>query len=202
MSAVPRNAPPPLTPELLLAAYAQGYFPMGDEAGTLHWHDPDPRAVLPLEALHPNARLRRAWRSSGLHCTLDQDLTGVMRQCAIVHGDTWITGEMIAAYTALHALGHAHSAETWQDGHLVGGLYGVRIGAAFFGESMFSRVSNASKAALHHLAAHLRERGALLFDTQYINDHTRSLGAVEIPRDVFKTRLATAVNTPFRFHGP
>lgn len=188
---------PPLTPELLLAAYARGFFPMADEAGEVHWHDPDPRAILPLEKAVPNARLRRSIRNTGLTCTLDQDFEGVMRQCAIVHGDTWITEGMIAAYTALHGLGHAHSAETWQDGRLVGGLYGVRIGAAFFGESMFSTATNASKAALHHMAAHLRAHGAQLFDTQYLNAHTRSLGAIEVPRAEFRRMLARATNAPF-----
>lgn len=193
-------ADPPiaLTPELLLAAYARGYFPMGDEDGTLHWHDPDPRAILPL-AVKPNTRLRRALRNSGFELTLDRDFTAVMEQCARAHGDTWITSEMLEAYSALHRLGHAHSVETWLDGWLVGGIYGVRIGAAFFGESMFSHVTHASKAALYHLAGHLRANGALLFDTQYINDHTRSLGAIEVPRDVFKAQLARAVVAPFHF---
>lgn len=187
------------TPDLLLEAYGEGFFPMGDARGELEWHSPDPRAVFPLEAVRPNGRLRRWIRNSGLHGTVDARFVDVMRQCATVHGDTWITEGMIAAYTALHRIGHAHSVETWDGPRLVGGIYGVSIGAAFFGESMFSLVPNASKTAFHHLAEHLRQRGFMLFDTQYLNVHTASLGAVEIARADFMYLLAKAIGRPTAF---
>ncbi|MFT3885183.1 MAG: leucyl/phenylalanyl-tRNA--protein transferase [Flavobacteriales bacterium] len=186
-----RPDPPRLTPELLLRAYRQGLFPMVHEDGALYWHDPDSRAIIPLERVRMNSRLRRAIRSAGLVCTTDRAFEAVMRGCAD-RDSTWIDAEMIATYTALHAEGYALSAETWLGDELVGGLYGVRIGRAFFGESMFSRVSNASKAAFHHAVACLREQGFLLFDTQYINDHTRSLGAIEVPRAAFRRLLVAA----------
>ena len=178
---------------MLLAAYSEGFFPMGDEEGRIDWHNPDPRAVFPLEALKPNARFRRFLRNSGLRCSIDADFEVVMRYCATAHGDSWITEEMIAAYTALHRIGHAHSVETWEGDELVGGIYGVSIGTAFFGESMFSLAPNASKAAFHRLAEHLREHGFTLFDSQYLNDHTATLGAMEIPRSEFMEALKDAV---------
>ena len=188
-----------LTPDLLLAAYKQGFFPMGDEFGETEWHNPDPRAIFPLEKLKPNARFRRWLRGSGLHCTIDTDFEKVMRHCATAHGDSWITEDMITAYTALHRTGHAHSVETWDADELVGGIYGVSIGAAFFGESMFSLVPNASKAAFHHLVAHLQQCDFLLFDTQYINDHTASLGAIEIAKEKFCMILAQALKSVDRY---
>ena len=199
MAADPHPERSELTTGLLLAAYSEGFFPMGDELGELDWHNPDPRAVFPLEDLRPNARFRRFLRNSGLRCTIDADLEKVMQSCATVHGDPQIPEEMIAAYTALHRLGHAHSVESWADEELVGGIYGVSIGAAFFGESMFSLVPNASKAAFFHLAVHLRECGFTLFDSQYLNDHTASLGAIEIPRSKFLKRLHSAVQRPTSF---
>jgi leucyl/phenylalanyl-tRNA---protein transferase len=183
---------------MLLRAYRQGAFPMAHDDGELHWHDPDPRAVFPLERLRPNARLRSFIRAHGYTCTIDARFEQVMRACAD-RESTWITDDMVSAYTALHASGKARSVEVWQDGRLVGGIYGVAIGAAFFGESMFSHADNASKAAFHHLAAHLRERGFIMFDSQYINDHTRSLGAVELPRAEFRSLLALAVESPDLF---
>ena len=195
----PATDRPKLSAELLLAAYSQGFFPMADELGQINWHNPDPRAIFPLETTRPNARFRRWLRNSDLHCTIDADFEGVMRQCATVHGDSWITGEMIAAYTALQHIGHAHSVETWQGDTLVGGIYGVSIGAAFFGESMFSLVPNASKTAFHHLAENLRKHGFILFDSQYANDHTVTLGAVEIPRADFLELLNDATKWPSNF---
>ena len=179
---------PPLTADLLLRAYQRGWFPMAHEDGELYWHDPDPRAIFPLEDLKPNARLQRTLRKAGFHCTYDQRFEEVMRSCGD-RQETWITEEMIAAYVDLHRQGHAHSVEVWRGDILAGGLYGVALGGAFFGESMYSRVPNASKAALHHLAEHLRQRGFTLFDSQYINDHTASLGAIEVPREIFRTML-------------
>jgi len=181
-----------LSPALLLRAYREGLFPMLHDDGRLYWHDPDPRAIIPLDAVHPNARLRRAIRAGGFTCTIDRTFEGVMRGCAD-RESTWMNEDMIAAYTALHTQGHALSAETWLGDELVGGIYGVRIGTAFFGESMFSRRPHASKAAFHHVVEHLRSAGCTLFDTQYMNDHTRSLGAIEIPRADFRRSLAAAV---------
>lgn len=187
------DSAPVLTPQLLLMAYRGGFFPMADGDGWIQWHCPDPRAIFPLADLRPNKRFLRFLRGSGLHCTTDAAFEDVMRQCATVHGDTWISEEMIAAYTALHRMGHAHSVETWSGDELVGGLYGVSIGAAFFGESMFSRKPNAGKAAFYHIVDHLRANDYTLFDTQYINEHTRSLGAEEVPREEFRRMLAEAV---------
>jgi leucyl/phenylalanyl-tRNA---protein transferase len=182
---------PVLSPSLLLDLYRKGVFPMAEE-GQLYGHDPDPRAIFPLEALQPNARLRRSIRNSGLFCTVDRAFTDVMRGCAD-REETWISEAMIEAYTLLHRQGHALSVETWRGTDLVGGIYGVRIGKAFFGESMFSRETNASSMAFHHLVDLLRSEGFLLFDTQYINDHTRTLGAIEIPRAAFRALLRKAV---------
>jgi len=182
---------PVLTPQLLLDLYARGLFPMDHDDG-LYVHDPDPRAIFPLEELHPNARLRRYIRSNGYTCTMDTSFVEVMRACAD-RPERWINEEMIDVYTALHQRGHATSVEVWQQGGLIGGLYGVKLGRAFFGESMFSRKPNASKAAFYHMAGHLRTHGFTLFDTQYINDHTRSLGAIEVPRAEFRRMLAGAL---------
>lgn len=181
-----------LTPQLLLSFYARGQFPMQHEDG-LYLHDPDPRAIFPLEQLRPNARLRRYIRSNGYGCTMDTAFETVMRACAD-RPDRWISEEMVHAYTALHRMGHALSVEVWQFGELIGGLYGVKLGRAFFGESMFSRKPNASKAAFYHVVDHLRTNGHTLFDTQYLNDHTRSLGAVEVPRVVFRGMLRKALH--------
>lgn len=171
---------------------------MVHDDGDLYWHDPDPRAVFPLDRTRPNARLRSFIRSHDYRCTIDSCFVRVMRACAD-RENTWITEDMVAAYTGLHHLGKAHSVETWQGETLIGGIYGVSIGAVFFGESMFSHADNASKAAFHHLAEHLRRQGFILFDSQYINDHTRSLGAIEIPRDAFRSLLALAVESPDLF---
>ncbi|MFN8352426.1 MAG: leucyl/phenylalanyl-tRNA--protein transferase [Flavobacteriales bacterium] len=192
---LPRALPPP---EELLGAYAHGLFPMAHDDGHLYWHDPDPRAIFPLQDIRPNARLRRFTRNEGYHCTVDRCFTTVMASCAD-RPSTWITPEMIAVYTALHRGGYAHSVETWHGDLLIGGIYGISIGGAFFGESMFSRAPNASKVAFHFLAAHLREQGFSLFDTQYINDHTRMLGALEIPREHFRVLLADALRRNVSF---
>lgn len=158
----------------------------------LHVHDPDPRAIFDLHSLRPNTRLQRYFRSHGYGCTENRCFEDVMRACAD-RPEQWIDEDMVQAYTGLHHLGHARSVETWQGGGLIGGIYGVQLGRAFFGESMFSRKPNASKAAFFHLAEQLRAEGYLLFDTQYINAHTRSLGAIEIPRKEFRQRLAEAL---------
>ncbi|MCW5898322.1 MAG: leucyl/phenylalanyl-tRNA--protein transferase [Flavobacteriales bacterium] len=186
----------PLIPvETLMSAYTSGRFPMCHEDGELYWHDPDPRAIFPLDQLRPNARLLRHIRKAGFRTTVDLDFSGVMRACA-GRPDTWIDDRIIASYAALHQAGHAHAVETWLGDRLVGGVYGVSIGQAFFGESMFSLVPNAGTAAFFALVRLLRDRGCLLFDTQYINDHTARLGATEVPRSTFRRMLAKAVQTP------
>lgn len=184
--------PPMLTADMLLGAYARGWFPMAHADGALYWHDPDPRAMFPLATLRPGRTSRRVLQRSPFRTTRDQAFSEVMRGCAD-RTETWITEEMISAYTGLHARGHAHSVEVWREGSLVGGIYGVHLGAAFFGESMFGRETNASRVAFLVLLAHLQERGFQLFDSQYLNDHTALLGAVEVPRARFRQQLAQAL---------
>ena len=184
-----------LSVEVLLHAYAQGLFPMGNDEGGIDWYCPDPRAVIPIATALPNRTTRKVLRGGRFDLTFDRAFPDVMRACAD-REDTWITDRMVRAYTELHNAGHAHSAEAWHDGALVGGIYGVSIGAAFFGESMFSRVDNAGKAAFHFLMAQLRSRDFRLFDSQIINDFTRTLGAVEIPFEEFQRQLVAAVRAP------
>lgn len=187
-----------LSVEVLLHAYAQGLFPMGNDEGGIDWYCPDPRAIIPIGAALPNRTMRKVLRSGRFDLTFDRAFPEVMRACAD-REDTWITNSMVHAYSELQRAGHAHCAEAWQDGVLVGGIYGVSIGAAFFGESMFSRQDNAGKAAFHHLVAHLRQRDFRLFDSQIINDFTRTLGAVEIPFEDFQRQLVPAVRSPDRW---
>lgn len=202
----PSGAPPDgplavggdLEPATLLDAYAHGIFPWPDADGTLWWWSPDPRALLPLEGLHVSRSLRRTLRSGRLHCTHDQAFGEVVAACAQRPGEgTWITPAMLAAYQRLHELGTAHSVEVWdRDGRLVGGVYGVALGGAFMGESMFHRATDASKVALVHLVEHCRERGFLLLDAQLPTPHLASLGAVDLPRERFLALLAEAVAAP------
>ena len=191
--------------DLLLRAYAIGVFPMAmsrdDEE--LHWFDPDRRGVIPLDGFHLPRRLARTMRRDGWTITFDTGFEGVMRACAAPrpdHPDTWINGNIIALYGDLFQRGHAHSVECRRDGEIVGGLYGVSLGAAFFGESMFSRVPDASKIALVALIHVLREGGFTLLDTQYLTGHLAQFGAVEIPRAEYRRRLALATARPARFH--
>ena len=188
-----------LEPHVLLSAYRQGVFPMYEECEPVCWWSPDPRAVFDLDGLHVSSRLERTIRSNKFQITFDQEFVGVMRGCADRREGTWITSDMVAAYHRLHQIGHAHSVEAWLGGELVGGGYGVSIGGRFAGESMFHRVSDASKVALVHLFEHLRERGFVLFDTQIINPHTRGLGAYTIPRTEYLARLREAIVVPATF---
>ncbi len=188
-----------LEPATLLDAYSHGIFPW-PSGGVLWWWSPDPRAVVPLDAVHVSRSLSRTLRSGRFTTTVDQAFPAVMAACARRPGEgTWITGRMRRAYERLHGLGHAHSVEVWQDDALVGGLYGVTVGAAFMGESMFHRVSDASKVALVALAAHLRDRGFVLLDAQLPTPHLMSLGAVEWPRERYLEVLAVAVATEATF---
>ena len=186
-------------PEILLSAYSQGIFPWFDDDQPILWWSPDPRMVIELDAFEPSRSLRKLLRRGGFTFSLDTSFAQVIQSCAAPRNDdagTWITGEMQNAYTALHDLGFAHSVEVWQDGVLVGGLYGVAIGKQFFGESMFSKVSNASKAALSTLAKQLRRWDFALVDCQIANPHLESLGAVEIARSDFLNRIAAACSRP------
>lgn len=188
-----------LVPEILLSAYSQGIFPWFDDDQPILWWSPDPRMVIELDAFEPSRSLRKLLRRGGFTFSLDTSFAKVIQRCAAPRNDdagTWITGEMQNAYTALHDLGFAHSVEVWQDGGLVGGLYGVAIGKQFFGESMFSKVSNASKAALSTLAKQLRRWDFALVDCQVANPHLESLGAVEIARSDFLDRIAVACSRP------
>jgi leucyl/phenylalanyl-tRNA---protein transferase len=186
-----------LTPDILIAGYCQGLFPMADDDGTISWYDPHPRAIIPLDAFHVPKRLGRRVRNGGFEIRVDYDFHAIMAACAEPrpgHDGTWIAPQMIDAYVALHDLGFAHSVETWRDGRLVGGLYGVAIRGLFAGESMFSRATDASKVALVHLVERLRRGGFTLLDSQYIvGTHMLQFGTVEIPRAEYKRRLRDAL---------
>jgi len=187
-----------LTPQILLGAYASGIFPMAESRHDpdLYWIDPDVRGVISLTDFHIPRRLRRTLRNGPYEVRSDSDFVGAIRGCAEHTGsrpDTWINTEIEGLYNALFDMGFAHSVETWQDGELVGGLYGVALGGAFFGESMFSRARDASKIALCHLAARLRKSGFTLLNSQFLTEHLRQFGAIEIDRPDYKKRLATAI---------
>jgi leucyl/phenylalanyl-tRNA---protein transferase len=188
-----------VTPDLMLRAYRAGLFPMAEtrRGDRLYWLDPEQRGVLPLGAFHLSRRLLRTVLSDAFQVTSDHDFAGVIAGCAAAapgREDTWINSEIERLFLELFRLGHAHSIESWQGGRLVGGLYGVVIGGAFFGESMFSRVRDASKVALVHLAARLRLGGFHLLDTQFVTAHLAQFGAVEIPRDEYKSMLAASLD--------
>lgn len=188
-----------LSPDRLRNAYRAGIFPWYGEGQPILWWSPDPRLVLFPDRLHVSRSLRRTLRRDLFRVSLDRDFAGVIDACAAprpASDGTWILPEMAEAYGRLHALGLAHSAECWRGEELVGGLYGVGIGRAFFGESMFSRATDASKAALVHLVRHLSAWGFVLVDCQVYTPHLASLGAVEIPRTEFLRRLAGAVDQP------
>ncbi|MCC6717953.1 MAG: leucyl/phenylalanyl-tRNA--protein transferase [Acetobacteraceae bacterium] len=190
-----------ITPELLVRAYRAGFFPMAEARDTerLYWLDPEQRGILPLDGFHLPRRLRRTVDSGDFTVTADADFAGVIAGCAAAapgREDTWINPEIEQLFTELHRRGQAHSVESWQGGQLVGGLYGVALGGAFFGESMFSRVTDASKVALVHLVARLRLGGFVLLDTQFVTSHLTRFGAIEIPRDSYKLLLASALEAP------
>ena len=193
-----------LTPDLLLQAYAAGIFPMAESAEDpeLFWVDPQRRGIIPLDDFHVPRRLRRTVRNGAFEIRCDTAFAAVMRGCAAATSErpqTWINDEIIQLYTALFRRGAAHSVEAWLDGTLVGGLYGVHIGAVFFGESMFSRVTDASKVALVHLVARLRRGGFMLLDTQFTTAHLERFGAVEIPRREYHARLKAALAREAQF---
>lgn len=193
------NGPTNITPELLVSAYVQGIFPMGIE-GRIGWFSPDPRGVLPLDAFHVSKTLAQLVRSEKFEVRFDTDFAGVMRACADRPDGTWISDSIIAAYVELHELGLAHSVESWRAGHLVGGLYGVSLGGAFFGESMFHRQRDASKVALVALVDRMRERGFALLDIQYATPHLERFGATEIRRDDYLVQLEKSLALRCRFN--
>ena len=190
--------------ELLLAAYASGWFPMADEEGVISWYSPDPRGIMPLETFHVPSRLERVVRKGRVQVEIDTAFEEVVRSCAMAEREpdetgTWISEEIIESYCALHAQGFAHSVEVRQDGALVGGLYGVALGGAFFGESMFHRVTDASKVALVALVDRLRSRGFILLDTQWVTAHLQQFGAREIPRPEYLRLLEESLKRDVSF---
>ncbi len=191
----------PIAIEELLLAYANGYFPMAEHADAeqVRWYRPELRGIIPLDKFHIPRSLQKFLRKQPYHCTINRSFTEVMQGCA-AREDTWINQAIKDAYHTLHIRGFAHSVECWQGEQLVGGLYGVSLGGAFFGESMFSTATNASKAALVHLIAQLRARRFRLLDTQYINAHLLQFGCIEIPHDAYIERLQEALQHTVRFN--
>jgi len=181
-----------IAPDFLLNAYAQGIFPMAMPEGDLAWFSPDPRGVLPLDAFHLPHGLMRALKKKQFEMRCNTAFEAVMRACA-EREDTWIDDEILSSYVELHRLGFAHSVEAWSDGELVGGLYGVALGGAFFGESMFHRETDASKVALHALVERLKERRFVLLDLQWVTPHLATFGAIEIPRRDYLKQLRAAL---------
>ncbi len=194
-----------MTPELLLRAYAAGIFPMAESrrSNTIFWVDPEVRGVLPLERFHVPRSLRKSIRGGTFEVRCDTAFDKVIRACATAargRRDTWINDQIIAAYTDLHHMGFVHCVETWRDGRLVGGLYGVALGGAFFGESMFSHARDASKVALVHLVARLRLGGFVLLDCQFVTDHLQRFGVEEVPCRTYLQRLEDALQVKARFY--
>ena len=187
-----------IDPELLLQGYRLGVFPMAMEDDSIQWFSPDPRAILPLEDFHVPHALRRLVRKKVFGTTIDNAFSKVIEACA-KREDTWINLEIIESYTRLHELGCAHSVEAWKDGRLAGGLYGVAVGGAFFGESMFHHVTDASKIALAALVEHLRARKFALLDTQWLTPHLQQFGGIEISRNHYLRLLDRAVDLPRNF---
>lgn len=188
-----------LTPQVLLSAYSQGVFPMAQE-GEIYWYDPDPRTILPLDQFHISRSLRRTLKRGHFSTTINQAFAAVISACASSgRPGGWIDNTIIQAYLNLHHIGFAHSVETWHDGVLVGGLYGVALRGLFAGESMFSHQSDASKVALVALVERLNARGFLLLDVQFQTSHLAQFGTIEIPRDHYKALLAQAMHVTPRF---
>ena len=187
--------------DALLTAYASGWFPMAVAEGEIRWYSPDPRGIIPLDTFHVPSRLARSMRRAGFEIRVDTNFRGVITACAQREDadGNWIDQEIIDSYCELHALGFAHSVETWRDGVMVGGLYGVALQGAFFGESMFHNVTDASKAALVALVDKLRAGDYRLLDTQWVTDHLLQFGAIEIPRRRYLRMLDDALTVEGRF---
>ncbi len=192
-----------LSPEILLRGYAMGIFPMAEHRNDpeVFWLDPKRRGVMPLDGFHISRSLARRLRRGGYSITVNQDFAAVVEACAD-RSETWISDEILRQYHRLHEIGHAHSLEVREDGELTGGVYGVTLGAAFFGESMFSRRTDASKIALAYLVDWLNQAGFLLFDTQFLTAHLASLGAIEISRAEYHRRLELALDKTADFAAP
>ena len=190
-----------IPPDLLLEAYASGIFPMGMPDGEIRWYSPDPRGILPLEKFHMPHGLKRILRKRSWDVRIDTAFQEVMQACAS-REETWITPVIAGSYSLLFETGHAHSVEVWQDDKLAGGLYGVSIGGAFFGESMFHRVTDASKVALWHLVQILKKGGFTLLDSQWTTPHLEQFGAREIPRTDYLEKLAAAITLKTSFSKP
>jgi len=187
-----------IAPDVLLQGYRLGVFPMAMDNGAIEWFSPDPRGIIPLEAFHLPHALRRVVRQGIFEIRLNTSFAEVMGCCA-KRPDTWINHEIIESYTRLHELGSAHSVETWQEGRLVGGLYGVSAGGAFFGESMFHEITDASKVALCALVERLRTRRFALLDTQWLTPHLQRFGAIEISRRDYMYQLTRAIALSRKF---
>jgi leucyl/phenylalanyl-tRNA--protein transferase len=187
--------------DALLSAYASGWFPMSIAPGEIRWYSPDPRGIIPLDTFHAPRRLARTVRQERFELRFDTAFRDVIAACANREDadGNWIDNEILESYCALHELGFAHSVETWQDGGLAGGLYGVALKGAFFGESMFHRERDASKVALSALVEHLRARGFVLLDTQWVTDHLVQFGATEIPRRRYLRLLDQALSVDATF---
>jgi leucyl/phenylalanyl-tRNA--protein transferase len=187
-----------IPPDLLLQGYRMGVFPMAMEDGTIEWFSPDPRAILPLDNFHVPHGLQRPLRKKIFEIKIDNRFTEVIEGCG-AREDTWINEEIVESYTRLYELGHAHSVEAWTEGKLAGGLYGVAIGGAFFGESMFHRITDSSKVALVGLIEHLRAQKFALLDTHWLTPHLLQFGGIEIPRSHYLRLLKRAVDLPRAF---
>jgi leucyl/phenylalanyl-tRNA--protein transferase len=190
--------------ELLLSAYSSGWFPMAVDEGEIRWYSPDPRGIIPLDSFHVPSRLARVIRSGRFRVEIDRDFPAVIRACAEVDRrdedpGTWIDGEILTSYIALHRQGIAHSVEAWEGERLAGGLYGVALGGAFFGESMFHRANDASKVALAALVERLKARAFTLLDIQWVTPHLEQFGAIEIPRSEYLRLLDNALRVEARF---
>ena len=194
---------PPLTPQILLSGYAQGVFPMAmsRDQTQLHWFDPKRRGVFPLQGFHISRSLARRIRRDTYTIRTNTAFGAVVRACA-ARDETWINDPLIALYTTLHEAGYAHSLEVWENDELIGGVFGIALGGAFFGESMFSHRVDGSKIALAYLVDRLRQAGFSLFDTQYLTPHLASLGGIEVPRSAYHAALAEALGRKAEFDRP
>lgn len=187
-----------LTPEMIIKAYAMGIFPMGDDDGSIRWYSPDPRCIFDLDTFHVPKRLARTYRSGVFEMRVNHAWDDVLLHCAN-RDTTWITDKIFAVYRKLHELGMAHTVEAYKDGKLAGGLYGVSLGGAFMGESMFHTQTDASKVCLVYLVERMKQRGFVLLDSQFMTDHLSTFGAIEISRDEYLERLRRALELKCRF---
>lgn len=193
-----------ITPDMILMAYSRGMFPMADsaEADDVYWYDPELRGQLPIHALHVPKKLKKFIRKDVYKVSFNEAFSDVIYACSDIYPgreETWINAQIREVFESLHWAGHAHSVEVWYKDELVGGLYGLAIGGAFFGESMFSIASNASKTALVHLVAHLHKQGFSVLDTQFVNDHLKQFGVYEIPRHEYLQKLERALQSKAQF---